>query len=258
MQWRSFVAVGDSFTEGMDDPYPDGTYRGWADLVASRLAVDAPEFRYANLAIRGRLFPNVVAEQVPAALAMKPDLISFAAGGNDVLRRSFDPDVLVARFDAVIGELRSTGADVVVFRFADVTARLPGQKIIGPRTALLNRAVGETAERHGARLVDLFVDHEFHNPVMWGPDRLHLSALGHRRVAGHVLAALGVQSDPEWMVPPERLPSARWLAARAADAAWAGRHLAPWVKRRITGRSSGDLITAKRPDLTPFGLSNAE
>jgi lysophospholipase L1-like esterase len=91
VQWRSFVAVGDSFTEGMDDPYPDGTYRGWADLVASRLAVDAPDFRYANLAIRGRLFPNVVAEQVPAALAMKPDLISFAAGGNDVLRRSFDP-----------------------------------------------------------------------------------------------------------------------------------------------------------------------
>ena len=66
MRWRSFVAVGDSFTEGMDDAYPDGTYRGWADLVATRLAAEAgPDFRYANLAIRGRLFPSVVAEQVP-------------------------------------------------------------------------------------------------------------------------------------------------------------------------------------------------
>jgi lysophospholipase L1-like esterase len=253
VRWRSFVAVGDSFTEGMDDPYPDGTYRGWADLVASRLALDAPDFRYANLAIRGRLFPNIVAEQVPAALTMRPDLISFAAGGNDVLRRSFDPATLMARFDAVVGELRTTGADVLVFRFADVTTRLPGQRIIGPRAAALNRAVGETAERHGARLVDLFADDEFANPMMWGQDRLHLSAAGHRRVAGLVLTALGLQSDPQWLIPPERLPSARWLAARAADARWAGRHLAPWIKRRLTGRSSGDLITAKRPELTYLG-----
>jgi hypothetical protein len=29
MTWRSFVAVGDSFTEGLDDPYEDGSgYRG--------------------------------------------------------------------------------------------------------------------------------------------------------------------------------------------------------------------------------------
>ncbi|MEV4535688.1 SGNH/GDSL hydrolase family protein [Asanoa sp. NPDC049518] len=253
MHWGSYVAVGDSFTEGMDDPYPDGTYRGWADLVAARLAADRPDFRYANLAIRGRLFPNVVAEQVPVAVEMKPDLISFAAGGNDVLRRSFDPETLMGRFDSVIRELRATGADVLVFRFADVTSRLPGQRIIGPRAAILNRAVGETAERYGAHLIDLFADDEFRNPVMWGQDRLHLSAAGHRRVAGHVLTTLGVQADPDWLVPQAWLPSARWLKARAADAMWAGRHLAPWVKRRLTGRSSGDLVTAKRPELSPFG-----
>ena len=83
--WRSFVAVGDSFTEGMDDPYPGGrSYRGWSDLVANHLAQVAKpdDFRYANLAVRGRLFNNVVDEQVPLAIAMKPDLVSFAAGGN--------------------------------------------------------------------------------------------------------------------------------------------------------------------------------
>lgn len=133
MRWRSYVAVGDSFTEGMDDAYPDGSYRGWADLVATRLAAEAgPDFGYANLAIRGRLFPNVVAEQVPSALAMKPDLISFAAGGNDVLRRSFDPDSFVPRFDSVVQRLRSGGSDVVLFRFADVMARLPGQRLVAP------------------------------------------------------------------------------------------------------------------------------
>lgn len=253
MRWSSFVAVGDSFTEGMDDPYPDGTFRGWADLVAIRLAVDAgPDFGYANLAIRGRLFPAVVAEQVPAAVAMRPDLISFAAGGNDVLRRTFDPDALATRFDEVIGELRSGGADVLVFRFADLMARLPGQRLVGPRVALLNRAVGETAQRHGALLVDLYADEEFHNPLLWSTDRLHLSEIGHRRVAAHVLAALGIDADGDWLlVPPKPAPSP-WLAARGADLRWAGQHLAPWLRRRLTGRSSGDTINAKRPRLTPF------
>ncbi|MFB9234690.1 SGNH/GDSL hydrolase family protein [Plantactinospora siamensis] len=253
MRWRSFVAVGDSFTEGMDDPYPDGTYRGWADLVATRLAAEAgPEFGYANLAIRGRLFPNIVAEQVPAALAMRPDLISFAAGGNDVLRRGFDAGTLVARFDQVIAELRASGADVLIFRFADVMARLPGQRIVAPRVSILNRAVGETAERHGAIMVDLFADDEFHNPLLWGVDRLHLSEAGHRRVAGHVLTALGVESDPEWLLVPPRPAPTPWLAARGADLRWAGQHLAPWIRRRLTGQSSGDTISAKRPRLGPL------
>ncbi|MDO3705493.1 SGNH/GDSL hydrolase family protein [Micromonospora sp. C28SCA-DRY-2] len=253
MRWRSYVAVGDSFTEGMDDPYPDGTYRGWADLVATRLAAEAgPDFRYANLAIRGRLFPDVVANQVPEAVAMKPDLISFAAGGNDVLRRTFDPDALVARFDDVVRELRSGGADVILFRFADVMARLPGQRLVAPRVELLNRAVGETAERHGAILVDLYADDTYLNPMLWSTDRLHLSPAGHRRVAAQVLGALGVGCDDEWLLVPDRPLPKPWLAARADDLRWAGQHLAPWIKRRLTGRSSGDTITAKRPSLTPI------
>jgi lysophospholipase L1-like esterase len=253
VRWRSFVAVGDSFTEGLDDPYETGGYRGWADLVATRLAAEAgPDFGYANLAVRGRLFGNVVVEQVPTALEMKPDLVSFAAGGNDVLRRNFDPVGLVKQFDQVIGELRATGADVLVFRFADLMVRLPGQRLIAPRVALLNRAVGETAERHDATLVDLFADGEFGNPAMWSMDRLHLSAAGHRRVAAHVLTALSVECDPDWLLVPPRPAPTPWLLARGADLKWAGQHLAPWLRRRVTGRSSGDTVTAKRPLLGPI------
>jgi lysophospholipase L1-like esterase len=248
------VALGDSFTEGLDDPDPRGTgYRGWADLVAARLAADAGEdFGYANLAVRGRLFDAVVAEQVPAALAMRPGLVSFAAGGNDILRRQCDPYALVDRFDKTIASIREGGADVVLFRFADLSIRLPGQRLIGPRVQVLNRAVGETAERYGARLVDLSADNEFANPLLWSLDRLHLSTLGHRRVAAHVLAALEVAPDPLWLDAPARPAPAPWLAARGADLRWAGTHLAPWIKRRLTGRSSGDNVTPKRPGLSPI------
>src|SRR4051794_17682976 len=187
MAWRSFVAMGDSFTEGMNDPYPDGTYRGWADLVAARLAVDAgPDFGYANLAIRGRLLDQVIRGQLEPTLAMRPGLVSFAAGGNDVLRPRVDPVALMRRVDPVVARLRAAGADVILFRFADVTARLPGRRVVGPRAAALNEGAAELAARHGAYLIDLFADDTFHNPAMWSDDRLHLSPAGHRRVAGHV------------------------------------------------------------------------
>ncbi|GAA1755956.1 SGNH/GDSL hydrolase family protein [Luedemannella helvata] len=262
VQWRSYVAVGDSFTEGLDDIQPDGSFRGWADLVAARLASEyrssvagrppaeeQPDFRYANLAVRGRLFDNVVDDQVPATLRMRPDLVSFAAGGNDVLRRRFDAPQLMKRFDEAIRVLRASGADVVVFRFADVTARLPGRRIILPRVEVLNREVEVVADRHGARLVDLWNDAEFHNPQLWSIDRLHMNAVGHRRVAAHVLTALGLEPSPGWWEVPAKLTHS-WAAARAADARWVGNHLAPWVRRRLTGRSSGDQVSAKRPTLT--------
>ncbi|GAA2578820.1 SGNH/GDSL hydrolase family protein [Winogradskya consettensis] len=253
MRWTNFVAMGDSFTEGMNDAYPDGSYRGWADLVAARLAVEAgPDFGYANLAVRGKLLDQVVADQLEPALAMQPSLVSFAAGGNDILRRKVEPRSLVERMDPVVGRLREAGADVILFRFADVTAHLPGQRFMSPRAAVLNNGADELAARHGAHVIDLFGDDVFHHPVMWSPDRLHMSPAGHRRVAAHVLNTLGVGVEEDWLlVPPVPAPTP-WLLARSADLRWAGQHLAPWIRRRLAGASSGDLVTAKRPELAPI------
>ena len=266
MRWRSYVAVGDSFTEGMNDTGPDGKFRGWADLVAARLAAEhralqsgrpkaqeVHDFRYANLAIRGRLFDRIVDEQVPEALRMRPDLVSFAGGGNDVLRRNFEPTTMLGRFDEVVRTLRASGADVIIFRWANVTGRLPGRRMILPRMQVLNQAVGDVAQRHGALLVDLWHDEEFHNPQLWSEDRLHMASSGHHRVAAHVLRVLGIEADRTWLDSPGPAPRRSWPAARAHDVRWARQHLAPWVTRRLTGRSSGDAMTAKRPTLDPLG-----
>lgn len=252
MTWRSFVAIGDSFTEGMDDLDPvTGEYRGWADLVAMRMAETTADFTYANLAIRGRLFDNIVDDQVPAALRMHPDLYSFAAGGNDALRRGFEAARLVTRLDTVVKTLRASGGDVIVFRWVDVGTRMPGQRIVSPRVKALNHAITEVAERRGGLLVDLWSDEEYRNPALWSVDRLHMNALGHRRTAAHVLATLGVEPDPTWLDAPPSLAPVRWTQARRADLAWGREHLVPWVKRRLAGTSSGDHITAKRPELAP-------
>lgn len=253
MTWRSFVAMGDSFTEGLSDAYPDGTFRGWADLVAARLAVDSgPDFGYANLAIRGKLLDQIIDDQIEPALAMDPGLVSFAGGGNDVLRPRVDPYALVARMDPMVARLKDAGADVILFRFADVTAHLPGQRIMSPRATVLNDGATMLGEKYGAYVIDLFGDDAFHHPHMWAPDRLHLSPIGHRRVAAHVLNALGVGIEDEWMLVPPTPEPTPWLMARGADLRWAREHLMPWMGRHLRGQSSGDLVKAKRPALAPI------
>src|SRR5215469_12612420 len=108
----SFVAIGDSFTEGMNDPAPGGGLRGWADRLAEVLALQEPGFRYANLAVRGKLLRQIVSEQVPAAVellqdAPGPRLVSIAGGGNDLLRPGGDPDTLAEVFDGAVARLRA-------------------------------------------------------------------------------------------------------------------------------------------------------
>jgi len=242
--------MGDSFTEGVGDPRPDGTLRGWADRFASALADQNPELRYANLAIRGRRFNRVVAEQVPAALAMEPDLVSFAAGGNDLLRPTFELRPMIERFDDVVAGFRAAGADVIVFRFADLSRRLPLRRIVHRRVRALNEAVVQVGERHGAHVVDMFSDAILADSRAWADDRLHLSALGHGRVASLALGRLGLPAAP--ITEPE-VPAAElsWLSARRADVRWAYAYLGPWVHRRLTGRSSGDHRRPKRPSLAP-------
>lgn len=253
MTWSRYVAMGDSFTEGLDDAYPDGSgYRGWADLVAGRLAAEVPAFGYANLAVRGKLLGHVADEQVPVGLALEPDLISFAAGGNDALRRTFDAATVIARYTDTVKLLRGSGADVIVFAFARLNDRLPGRNLVRARAELLNRTVAEVAGQCGAHLIDLWSDEGFRDPSMWSVDRLHLNRYGHRRVAAHVLTALGLTPDPRWWEDPPPVPARSWAANRVDDARWVGRHLAPWVRRRLTGKSSGDNRSAKRPALGPL------
>ena len=154
--WKSFVAIGDSFTEGLDDWRPDGTPRGWADRVAERLAEDEPELRYANLAVRGKLLDQIVADQVPVAERLRPDLIAFAAGGNDIIRFACDTDDLARRFDEALGRVTATGAQVLVFTGFDVGRMHPLIRRLRGRVACYSELTRASAERHGSTVVDLW------------------------------------------------------------------------------------------------------
>jgi lysophospholipase L1-like esterase len=242
-----FVALGDSFTEGLDDRRADGTYRGWADRLAESLAVGSPGLTYANLAVRGRLLRQIVDEQVDAALALEPSLVALAGGGNDILRPGCDPVALGELFASAIERLRSGGATVVAFAGFD-PRRLPLGGRLSRRAITFNAEVRAAARvTPGVVLVDLWSMGVLDDPRMWAPDRLHLSSHGHERVAARVLEQLDRESSLDWRAPLPPAAPTRWTRRRLDDAEWGARYLVPWVGRRLRRRSSGQGLTAKVP-----------
>ncbi|MGH3863414.1 SGNH/GDSL hydrolase family protein [Actinokineospora sp.] len=246
------MALGDSFTEGMFDDLPDGTWRGWADLVADRLVASTPGFRYANLAIRGKLVRQIVDEQVEPAVAMAPDLVSFAGGMNDVLRPGCDVAAVTAKITHAAEELAGAAKQLVLFRVVDPTGRMRGSARLMPRINRLLTLVDELAEKHSAIVVDLFSAKVFDSPALWAEDRIHLNAEGHRRVAEATLQALGHEPRFDWTAPVPVLAPPSVASRVRSDLRWARLHLGPWIGRRLTGRSSGDGRVPKRPELLPY------
>ncbi|WP_110206939.1 SGNH/GDSL hydrolase family protein [Nocardioides daejeonensis] len=252
VSFQRYVALGDSFTEGVGDPdprHPNGL-RGWADRVAEQLARHHPDFRYANLAIRGRKLPAILEEQIEPALAMQPDLVTIYAGGNDMLRPKVDLDGAVAAYDEALGRLAGTGARLLVWTAFDAGPHGIFGSLRG-RFALYNELVRESADRYGATVVDFWRMREYRDWRYWDTDRLHMGPAGHQRMAQHVLETLGIPhaiDDP--LLPPLPLRTAREQRRENLD--WARTSALPWVHRRLTGRSSGDTVTPKRPTLAPI------
>lgn len=252
--WSRYVALGDSFTEGVGEPEPrsPGGLRGWADRAAEELSLSHEDFAYANLAVRGLLLRQILDQQVGPALALKPDLITLNGGGNDLIFRRSDPDKLSVRLDAAVELLASTGATVVLFAGPDWGATPVLGRTRG-KVAIFNENLRIIAGRHDAVIADLWALRELTHPLMWDPDRLHFSPLGQHSIAAMVLDTLNVRHTLEPMMPKE-LPERRWREVRADDILWAREHLFPWVLQRLKQRIAEEERHAKRPNATPvFG-----
>lgn len=231
-----YVAIGDSFTEGVGDELPDGRVRGWADLVAQGWAdASAQTVEYANFAIRGKLIQPIVEQQLEPALALRPTHLSFNGGGNDMLRPRTSVSRVVDAFSHVLRRCDEEGVTLILLSGANPSAQLPLSRVIQRRGDLLSAAVSaKFADRDDIVRAFNWPDRELSSPPYWSEDRLHMNSRGHHRVAARVLTALGLEPRAEWWsLPP--LP-----AAAKGGAAYYREHVGPWVQRRLRGTSSGD------------------
>lgn len=246
--WKRYVAIGDSSTEGLDDPDGNGGYRGWADRLAQRIAEAQGSVEYANLAVRGRQTHEIRREQLPAALALGPDLATVVGGMNDLLRPRFDLEQIVRDLEVMYSTLAGAGATVVTFTLPSPGPGMPLAKLLQPRIARFNRGVRAAARRGGARVLDLAAHPVASDPRLWSEDKLHANSAGHERIAAGLAWTLEIAgTDRSWA---DALPRARrrpLSEAMVADAAWMRTHLAPWVVRRIRGTTSGDGVHPKYP-----------
>ncbi|MGH9421122.1 MAG: SGNH/GDSL hydrolase family protein, partial [Thermoanaerobaculia bacterium] len=244
----------DSTVEGLDDPDGRGGYRGWANRLAERLARAQGSVLYANLAIRGRTTRQVRDEQLDRAVAMKPDLAAVVSGTNDLLRRRFDGVALRADIEAMQSALIKAGATVITFTLPDLGDIMPVARLVRRRLHAMNDAIRGACASTGAIVCDFASHPVASDPRLWSDDRLHANSAGHARIADALAYHLKLPGSTfEWAKPLPNLARPTLVATIRAEGAWARRHLLPWIWRHARGRSSGDGVRPKYPELTLVG-----
>lgn len=205
--WRRFVVAGDSVAEGLGDPRDGYRDRPWADRLIDALAATRP-LESRNLGRRGLLAAEVRERQLDAALALEPDVVLLAAGGNDALGRAFDGEAVEGQLDAMVGALRAAGADVLTVGLFDITrAPVLPEPLRGPLGGRLRELAARTrtvALRHGAVHLDFSCHPAAFDAGIYSADGRHLNARGHA-----IAAAGAARRIAEWLSyrPAGRVPA---------------------------------------------------
>ncbi len=246
-RWGRVVALGDSLTEGLCDPGPDGALRGWADRLALLLA-GSGTLSYANLAVRSRRVRDVAGPQLAHARRLRPELVTILIGSNDLVKLRPDIPALAARVEQSVLRLRADGAEVLL-----VTPFLPYRPESRPFArsfAAFATALAGVAARTGALLLDTDLVPELGRREYWADDLVHLAPAGHRLLAYRAASLLGVAHadelaglDETFHATPHQLPRREW---------WR-RHALPWMWRRLRGRSAGDGLGPKHDEYVLVG-----
>lgn len=254
-----YVAIGDSSTEGLDDPDGRGGYRGWANRLAARVAAaQSSPVLYANLAIRGRSTRQVREEQLEQAVALRPDLVTLFSGTNDVVKPRFDAQAVGKDVEFMQRSLIVGGATVLGFTLPDLSLVLPVARLLAGRVRALNDALRHASASSGAILVDFAKHSVGSDPRLWGDDRLHANSAGHERIAAALAWALHLaDTDETWSHPLPTPWSPSVLSRVGAEIRWQRTYFLPWVWRHLRGRSSGDGRGPKRPTLSELDALDA-
>ena len=262
MIYQRLIVLGDSYTEGMCDEKKYGNYRGWADRVADVMTQHHPDFTYANLAIRGKLVHQVVAEQIDAAIAQvtgADTLISFHAGANDVIRPRYESETVLPLYSAAVRRLAASGATIILSTVLERTGNKGRLATMWEqRFRDFNNNVLSVGAEVGAIIADANDEIVFSDTRFLAFDRLHLNKEGHYRVAQAILQLLKLPFDPSWQDPLPYVKAKPRALRVFVKVMWFITFALPWMWRRSRGKSSGDGRSCKYPTAIHWPLSHLD
>ena len=182
----TYVALGasDALGVGAADPAQEG----WVPRFAGRLG---PSTNVVNLGVYATLLNQAVTDQLPAAIAANPDVVTVWLAVND-FNALVPLDAYTADLDTLLRGLRAnTRARILVGNVPDLSLLL--RRDLDPRILQFirnvvthwNGAIAGVVGRNGATLVDLYGewgDWQAH-PEYVSSDGFHPSSAGYARLA---------------------------------------------------------------------------
>lgn len=252
--YRSYVAIGDSLSEGLGDFTFEVSREGngWTDRLAAMLSLEATsrgaDFQYANLALRGSKLRKIMGEQLEAALRLQPDLVTIMAGSNDFMTKEADLPEVEAIYREGLQLLLAAGCDVVVANTIRPSHLRFFRRVL-PRALRMSRMIESVAKELGVPIIDVHGIDEFSELAFWAEDMVHFSGHGHIRVANEAARLLGLnhrmpEAKQDEMIAPGRgfVDTIRWVVV------W----VIPFIERRLRGTSSGDGMQSKHQKMIPY------
>jgi lysophospholipase L1-like esterase len=192
--WRRLVVLGDSVAAGTSESVPGYRELSTSERIAEALRIQQPSLTYRNLGERELLTAEIRERQLDAALELDPDLAIVAAGGNDALRRSFDPVRFIADLRALLTPLAAHGAQLVTIGLFDLARSGLVPAAHAEAAAARFDELDEITASVAAELGALHVDNHHHpaaaDPSIFASDRIHANARGHAIAASNLVRAL--------------------------------------------------------------------
>lgn len=184
---KSYVALGDSLTQGISDWGHGPANIGFADVLANLLRTDEPHLKFTNLGVGGARVADVLRSQLPQIAALAPDLVTLAVGANDIQGTALD--LFAQTYRQLLQGLRShQRCMIVVATVPNFAHLLPPQfatyrEAVQERVRAFNRSIIQTAAAHEAWVVDLQDRPEVQDPRNVSGDGVHPNARGYRIMA---------------------------------------------------------------------------
>ena len=252
--YRSYVAIGDSLSEGLGDfTFSDNRHHnGWTDRLAGILAREAKDanydFHFANLSLRGSKLETIMGHQVAKALALQPDLVSVMAGSNDLLSKEEALPRLREQYRDGLHQLLAAGCDVVVANTLN-PLHLKVFKPLRYRAERFSEMIGDVAAEFEIPVLDVYGIEDFEQLFYWAKDMVHFSGHGHITVANRAAELLELRYRYPQVDPNNLTPVTRSIIETMA---WIGSDVIPFLQRKLKGVTSGDGMDPKHLRLESY------